>query len=140
MGVNRRIPPTEHHALSMTVAEDEIEHQGLAIEWRYLTKESQVLRLGSAVRRSVAQARQAKSALGVVQFDQCAAELLEASSDLVLLSDTDGRITFVNSAGCRLLGKLGPQLLGQSWLSLYTPHGRKRMRAEQCRSIRRQSQ
>jgi len=47
------------------------------------------------------------------------AEVLEASPDMVVMSDAGGRITFVNHAACRLLGRSHQELLGTEWSGTY---------------------
>ena len=57
-------------------------------------------------------------------------DILEASTDLVLTSDSAGRITFVNSAGCLLLGRSREHLIGTNWVDIYAPSARSRHRHE----------
>ncbi len=80
----------------------------------YLLK-SNLLRLGTAVRRAIADARERERTQEVESSRLRLAEVLEASPDMVVMSDTAGRITFVNHAACALLGHSRDELLGTEW-------------------------
>ena len=85
-------------------------------------------RLGPAVRRAVADSCERERAQEVEQSRRRLGEVLEASSDMVTMSDPEGRITFVNDAACRLLGESRQQLLGTEWDATYMPRARSRIR------------
>jgi diguanylate cyclase (GGDEF)-like protein/PAS domain S-box-containing protein len=89
---------------------------------------SNLRRLGPAVRRAVVDSRERKRMLEVEQSQRRLGEVLEASSDMVMMSDPNGRITFVNDAACRLLGESRQQLLGTEWDATYVSGSRGRMR------------
>ncbi len=99
----------------------------------YLLK-SNLRRLGPAVRRAVSDARERVRTDEVEESRRRLAEVLEASADMVVMSDPEGRITFVNDAACRLLGESRQQLLGTQWESTYVPRSRERMRNEVMRT------
>jgi diguanylate cyclase (GGDEF)-like protein/PAS domain S-box-containing protein len=89
---------------------------------------SDLRRLGPAVRRAVADSRERERTQEVEQSRRRLGEVLEASSDMVMMSDPEGRITFVNDAACRLLGESRQQLLGTEWDAAYVSGSRSRMR------------
>jgi diguanylate cyclase (GGDEF)-like protein/PAS domain S-box-containing protein len=80
----------------------------------YLLK-SNLQRLGPAVRRAVADAENRARAREAEQSRHRLAEILEASNDIVVISDPNGRVTFVNDAACRLFHQSSEQLLGTDW-------------------------
>jgi diguanylate cyclase (GGDEF)-like protein/PAS domain S-box-containing protein len=80
----------------------------------YLLK-SNLLRLGTAVRRAIADSRERERTQEVEYSRLRLAEVLEASPDMVVMSDSGGRITFVNHAACALLGHSREELLGTEW-------------------------
>jgi diguanylate cyclase (GGDEF)-like protein/PAS domain S-box-containing protein len=84
----------------------------------YLLK-SNLLRLGTAVRRAIADTRERERTQEVEYSRLRLAEVLEASPDMVLMSDTGGRITFVNHAACAVLGHSRDELLGTEWTGTY---------------------
>jgi len=99
----------------------------------YLLK-SNLRRLGPAVRRALAEARKREHAREIEQSRERLAEVLEASTDLVMMSDSDGCITFVNDAGCRLLGAQRAELIGAKSSTMYSPRSRERVREESMRT------
>jgi diguanylate cyclase (GGDEF)-like protein/PAS domain S-box-containing protein len=84
----------------------------------YLLK-ANLLRLGTAVRRAIADSRERERTQDVEHSRLRLAEVVEASPDMVVMSDIGGRITFVNHAACRLLGHSREELLGTEWDSSY---------------------
>jgi diguanylate cyclase (GGDEF)-like protein/PAS domain S-box-containing protein len=84
----------------------------------YLLK-SNLLRLGTAMRRAIADARERERTQELEHSRLRLAEVLEASPDMVVMSDAGGRITFVNHAACRLLGRSHQELLGTEWSGTY---------------------
>jgi diguanylate cyclase (GGDEF)-like protein/PAS domain S-box-containing protein len=95
---------------------------------------SDLRRLGPAVRRAVADCHERERTQAVEQSWRRLGEVLEATSDMVMMSDPDGRITFVNDAACRLLGGSRQQLLGTEWSATYvsSSRGRKRYDVRRC--------
>jgi diguanylate cyclase (GGDEF)-like protein/PAS domain S-box-containing protein len=89
---------------------------------------SNLRRLGPAVRRAVADSCERERTQEIERSRRRLGEVLEASSDMVMMSDPDGRITFVNDAACRLLGGSRQQLLGTEWSATYVSGSRGRMR------------
>jgi diguanylate cyclase (GGDEF)-like protein/PAS domain S-box-containing protein len=85
-------------------------------------------RLGSTMRRRLAEHQERHDASETVRLCQRLAAVLEDSADLVMFGDASGRITSVNSTACRLLGKSREQLLGAQWEIIYVPSARKQMR------------
>lgn len=53
--------------------------------------------------------------------------LIELAPDGIFVADTDGRYTFVNEAGCRLLGFSREEILGRTILDLIPPHDAERL-------------
>ncbi len=96
---------------------------------------SNLRRLGSAVRRAVNDARERQRAQNVEQSHQSLTEVLEASADMVVLSDPTGHITYINDAACRALNRSRQQLLGQPLELTYLPRSRTRMRREVKRAV-----
>ncbi len=72
---------------------------------------SNLRRLAPAVKHAIAASRERKRVQEIEQSRQRLTEILEASTDMVVMSDADGRITFVNDAACRLLGESRQELL-----------------------------
>jgi diguanylate cyclase (GGDEF)-like protein/PAS domain S-box-containing protein len=95
----------------------------------YLLK-SNLRRLGAAVRRAVSEARERARARGIEESSVRLTELLEASADMVVMSDAEGRITYVNDTACRLLGTTRESLLGREFEATYWPRDAKRVRSE----------
>jgi len=93
----------------------------------YILKGS-LRRLGPAVRRALGDARDRLRMQHMEQSQQQLIALLGASTDLVLLSNTGGCITFANDSACRVIGKSREQLVGAELASLYTTRVRARMR------------
>jgi diguanylate cyclase (GGDEF)-like protein/PAS domain S-box-containing protein len=69
----------------------------------YLLK-GNLSRLAAAVRRAIAEAGERAHIREVEQARARLAEILEATSDLVTMADLERNMTFINEAGCRLLG------------------------------------
>jgi len=82
---------------------------------------SNLRRLGPAVRRAVADSRERERTQEIEQSQRRLGEILEATSDMVMMSDPEGRITFVNDAACRLLGESRQKLLGTELDATYVP-------------------
>jgi len=95
----------------------------------YLLK-SNLRRLAAAVRRAIANAREWEHMREVEQSHQRLTEVLDASADMVLMSDSDGRITFVNDAACRLLGESRQVLLCTESAATCERHFHRRMRQD----------
>jgi diguanylate cyclase (GGDEF)-like protein/PAS domain S-box-containing protein len=93
----------------------------------YLLK-SNLRRLGPAVRRAIADARERERSREMEQVSKRLAEVLEASPDVVVMSDSDGRITFANDAACRLLGTVRSEMMRWKWEAIYAPRYRDRAR------------
>jgi diguanylate cyclase (GGDEF)-like protein/PAS domain S-box-containing protein len=93
----------------------------------YLLK-SNLRRLGPAVRRAMADARERERSREMEQSSKRLAEVLEASPDVVVMSDSDGRITFANDAACRLLGTARSEMMRWKWEAIYAPRCRDRAR------------
>jgi diguanylate cyclase (GGDEF)-like protein/PAS domain S-box-containing protein len=84
----------------------------------YLLK-ANLLRLGTAVRRAIGDARERERTQEAESSHLRMAEVLEASPDMVVMSDTGGRITYVTHAACVLLGQSRDELLGAGWTGSY---------------------
>jgi diguanylate cyclase (GGDEF)-like protein/PAS domain S-box-containing protein len=84
----------------------------------YLLK-SNLLRLGTAMRRALSDVSERERMRELEHSRLRLAEVLEASPDMVVMSDAAGRITFVNHAACRLLGRSHEELLGSEWSGTY---------------------
>ena len=91
---------------------------------------SNLRRLGPAVRRAVAESCERERTREVEWSRRRLGEVLEASSDMVMMCDPQGRITFVNDAACRLLGGSRQQLLGTEWSATYVSGSQGRMRSD----------
>jgi diguanylate cyclase (GGDEF)-like protein/PAS domain S-box-containing protein len=91
---------------------------------------SHLRRLGPAVRRALADAENRARAAEAEQWQRRMVEVLEATSDLVVVSDLDGRITFVNEAGCQLLGESPQQLIGADWNARICRRSSEKFRSE----------
>lgn len=61
-------------------------------------------RLGTAVRRALVEAEERRRSLASEEARSRLADILEATSDYVAIFDPDHRITFLNTAGRRLIG------------------------------------
>jgi diguanylate cyclase (GGDEF)-like protein/PAS domain S-box-containing protein len=79
----------------------------------YISK-SNLSRLGTAVRRAVAEAQSQVRTREAEQSRRLSSEVLEASLDMIMLSDLNGRITFVNEAARQLLGAAPNQFIGSN--------------------------
>jgi diguanylate cyclase (GGDEF)-like protein/PAS domain S-box-containing protein len=79
----------------------------------YISK-SNLSRLGTAVRRAVAEAQGQARTREAEQSQRLSSEVLEASLDMIMLSDLNGRITFVNEAARQLLGVAPNQFIGSN--------------------------
>jgi diguanylate cyclase (GGDEF)-like protein/PAS domain S-box-containing protein len=79
----------------------------------YISK-SNLGRLGTAVRRAVAEVAGQVRAREAEQSQRLSSEVLEASLDMIMLSDLNGRITFVNEAARQLLGAAPNQFIGSN--------------------------
>ena len=79
----------------------------------YISK-SNLSRLGPAVRRAVAEAQGRVRTREAEQSQRLSSEVLEASLDMIMLSDMNGRLTFVNEAARQLLGSAPNQFIGSN--------------------------
>ncbi len=77
-------------------------------------------RLPNTVRRACAQARQRAATREAQQNQARLAEILEATPDIVATTDEDGLITYMNEAGCRLLGVKPEEVIGRPVQQFYS--------------------
>ena len=61
--------------------------------------------------------------------------MVNLAPDGIFVADADGRYTFVNEAGCRLLGYRGEELAGKTILDLIPPEDAPRLRASKARML-----
>lgn len=95
----------------------------------YLLK-GNLSRLAVAVRRAIAEAAERAHIRDVEQARAHLAEILEATSDLVTMADLGRKVTFINEAGCRLLGVTRDQALHSPTDDFYAPWARERVHNE----------
>jgi diguanylate cyclase (GGDEF)-like protein/PAS domain S-box-containing protein len=87
-------------------------------------------RLGPAVRRATIEAEEHARAREAEQARVRLAEILEATTDVVATTDPEGRMTYLNEAGCRLLGVSADEIVGRSAGVLYAPWAEDLIRVE----------
>jgi len=95
----------------------------------YLLK-GNLSRLAAAVRRAIAEAAERAHVREVEQARAHLAEILEATSDLVTMADLERKVTFINEAGCRLLGVTREQALHRPVDDFYASWARELVRHE----------
>ena len=61
--------------------------------------------------------------------------MVNLAPDGIFVADADGRYTFVNEAGCRLLGYRGEEIAGKTILDLIPPEDAPRLRASKARML-----
>jgi PAS domain S-box-containing protein len=61
--------------------------------------------------------------------------LVDLAPDGIFVADADGRYTFVNEAGCRLLGYRGEEIAGKTILDLIPAEDAARLRASKARML-----
>jgi diguanylate cyclase (GGDEF)-like protein/PAS domain S-box-containing protein len=84
----------------------------------YILKDN-MKRLGSAVRRAIAESDERERARVAEEERRRLVEIMEATSDYVDMSDPDGRRTYLNAAGCRMLGITREAAIGAQVLDNY---------------------
>ncbi|MBF6570730.1 MAG: EAL domain-containing protein [Candidatus Binataceae bacterium] len=85
-------------------------------------------RLGSAVRRALREAAERVVARTADETRHRLAQILEATTDLVATKDAKRRLTFLNEAGCRLIGITREEAIGRQAEDLYTSAARRLVR------------
>lgn len=83
-----------------------------------------LLRLGAAVRRAIAEAKERAYVREVEQARAHLAEIIDTTSDLVAMVDLQQNVTFINEAGCRLLGTTREEALHHPADTFYPPWAR----------------
>lgn len=81
-------------------------------------------RLGTAVRRALAEAAERARTLASEEERGRLVEIMEATSDYVGMFDPDGRQTYLNAAGCRMIGMPRWEIAGRKILDIYPPWAR----------------
>jgi diguanylate cyclase (GGDEF)-like protein/PAS domain S-box-containing protein len=81
-------------------------------------------RLPAAACRAVDEAREKQRACEAEEARLRLAEILEVTTDFVVIMDSRHRITFINEAGCRLLGGKREVWIGSDAGSMFTPMAR----------------
>jgi diguanylate cyclase (GGDEF)-like protein/PAS domain S-box-containing protein len=81
-------------------------------------------RLGTAVRRALVEAAERARTLVSEEERARLVEIMEATSDYVGMSDPDGRQTYLNAAGCRMIGVPREEVIGRRILDIYPPWAR----------------
>ena len=89
---------------------------------------SNLRRLGPAVQRALREAEARKQARLADETRGRLAEILEATTDFVATSDPQRRLTFLNEAGCRLIGIERDEAAGRLADEHYTPAARRLVR------------
>ena len=87
-------------------------------------------RLANTVKRAFDQAEQQAAARDAQNTRARLAEILEATPDIVATVDWQGRIVYMNEAGCRLLGVEAEAIIGRDAQEFYTPGAMEQIRAE----------
>lgn len=85
-------------------------------------------RLGPAVRRALRESEVRAAARGAEETRRRLAQILEATTDLVATKDMERRLTFLNEAGCRLIGISREEAIGRPADELYTSAARQLVR------------
>ena len=81
-------------------------------------------RLGTAVRRALVEAAERARTLASEEERGRLVEIMEATSDYVGMSDPDGRQTYLNAAGCRMIGMAREEIVGRRIFDIYPPWAR----------------
>ena len=81
-------------------------------------------RLGPAVRRALREVEGRQAARDADETRRRLAQILEATTDLVATKDPQRRLTYLNEAGCRLIGITREEAIGRQADELYTPAAR----------------
>jgi diguanylate cyclase (GGDEF)-like protein/PAS domain S-box-containing protein len=87
-------------------------------------------RLGSSVRRALEEVEQNRKVQETEQARARLVEILEATPDIVATTGPDGRITYMNEAGCRLLGVSEDEVIGRPAKSFYSSRTRELISGE----------
>jgi len=87
-------------------------------------------RLGNAVRRAIEQVEQHQKVRDTERARTQLVEILEATPDIVATTDTEGCITYMNEAGCRLLGVSEKDVIGRQAKSFYSQRTRELISSE----------
>lgn len=127
--VRELAPETPFVFVSGTIGEE------MAVECLRLGATDYVLkdklqRLSPVVRRALDEAREHRRLREIELVRQRLASILEATSDVVSTHDEAGRVTYLNEAGRRLLGRAEADVPGVAVEQLYAPRAREMMRDE----------
>lgn len=86
----------------------------------YVLKDN-MRRLGTVVRRALAEADERERVRAAEAERARLVEILEATSDLVSMSDPEGRMIYLNAAGRALTGIAGPEVTGRPSRAFHPP-------------------
>jgi len=86
----------------------------------YVLKDN-MQRLGTVVRRALAEAAERERVRATEAERARLVEILEATTDLVSMSDPDGRVVYLNAAGRDLTGIAAPEVLSRSTREFHPP-------------------